>query len=182
MILVLGGFVIFGLGFALGLHYAQNLYLMEDKFVQSEQILTRYDGDISKTPTEYKFFYELKKPPKQTKGESDKDISSEQSKGKSEPSSHIEKRDLKQPVQKRDPYVSGYTIQVYSFKSQEISERMVAQLNKKGYPAYQSEIDLGSNGVYYRVRIGHFNNKSEAARILEKVIESENKEAFITRD
>jgi len=80
------------------------------------------------------------------------------------------------------PSSGGYTIQVFSFKSRDISERMVAQLKDKGYPAYQSTTDLGSNGIYYRVRIGHFKNRSDAAQELEKVLTRENKDAFITRD
>lgn len=75
----------------------------------------------------------------------------------------------------------AFTIQVYSFKSAEISDRIVAELKKKGYPAYKSTIDLSENGLFYRVRIGHFKSRTEAIDLFEKISRTENKDAFITR-
>ena len=181
-ITVLGGFVIFGLGFALGLYYAQNLYLMEDKFINSDQFFKQYNSDVSKTRDEFKFFYELKKPIQELKKEQKKETLSKERKKTSELPEPIEDETSDQKPKETDQGISGYTIQVYSFKSKDISEKVVAQLKKNGFPAYKSRIDLGNDNIYYRVRIGHFDNRNEAARILEKIIESENKEAFITRD
>lgn len=158
-IVVLGYFVIFGLGFALGLNYAQNLYLVPQKSndLQSENKKEGLSENMS-------FYYKLteKKRP-------EKNISID--------------REEKQKVTQKEGVEQdfGYTIQVYSFKSDEISDQMISELKKKGYPAYQSTIDLGKSGIFYRVRVGQFKNRSDAMELLEEICASENKEAFITR-
>jgi len=180
-IIILGFLVIFGLGFALGIHYAQNLYLNGNKSVQSSLIYGKEKEDKVKSDDKFTFYDQLKRSAK-------KDIKGIESSVTSigEPKKPETERDSIKESQKEAIDTSssrnGYTIQVYSFKSKDISERMVAELMKKGYPAYQSTIDLGKNGLYYRVRIGHYKNRSEASRVLEVVLEAENREAFITRD
>lgn len=178
-IIILGFLVIFGLGFALGIHYAQNLYLNGNKPIQSSRIYGKEKEDKVKSDDEFTFYDQLKKSAKKDiKGiESSVTSIGEPKKPRSEIDSIEES-----PKEGMDTYRNYYTIQVYSFKSKDISERMVSELIKKGYPAYQSTIDLGKNGLYYRVRIGHYKNRSEASRILEVILEAENREAFITRD
>lgn len=58
------------------------------------------------------------------------------------------------------------TIQVASLKDVEIADKMVAKLVKKGYPAYRSIGKIPGQGTWYRVRIGSYNNESEAYSIL----------------
>ncbi|MBN2374608.1 SPOR domain-containing protein [bacterium] len=73
-----------------------------------------------------------------------------------------------------------YTIQVCSCRSMEMCQKKVSELKKKGYPAYQSAIDLDEKGIFYRVRIGRFKDKSDAEDILKRISKTENGEAFIT--
>ncbi|MGA1843495.1 MAG: SPOR domain-containing protein [bacterium] len=177
-ILILGYIVVFGLGCAVGLHYAQNLYLPGRQSVGGRKIPAKPEtvgGNLT-------FFYDLKGAARERAGRKEIETPSSTARGPQEENTQAEVR-RPQVNDVHDSTASGgYTIQVFSFKSRDISERMVAQLKDKGYPAYQSTIDLGSNGIYHRVRIGHFKTRSDAAQVLEKVLTRENKEAFITRD
>jgi cell division septation protein DedD len=49
-----------------------------------------------------------------------------------------------------------YTLQVGSFSRERSAEELVARLKDKGHEAYMTEVDLGSKGVWYRVRVGRF--------------------------
>ena len=62
-----------------------------------------------------------------------------------------------------------YTIQVASLKDAESADNMVSDLKKKGYLAYKSLAKVPGKGIWYRVRIGDFNNDKEAAAILGKL-------------
>ena len=177
-IIVLGYVVIFGLGFAVGLHYAQNLYLPGKQAGRKRKISAKPEsvkGNLT-------FFYDLKETARERAGRTEIDAPASSTGGVREGKREAESDNAATTEIDNSTASDGYTIQVFSFRSREISERMVAQLRDKGYPAYQSTIDLGSNGIYYRVRIGHFKTRSDAAQVLESVITRENKEAFITRN
>ncbi|MGA1796185.1 MAG: SPOR domain-containing protein [bacterium] len=177
-IIILGYVVVFGLGCAVGLHYAQNLYMPGRQSGMKRKNPAKPEtvgGDLT-------FFYDLKGAARERAGR--KEMEPPGSTARGLPRETGEDNAQKPQVRDLDDPAGsgGYTIQVFSFKSRDISERMVAQLKDKGYPAYQSTIDLGSNGIYHRVRIGHFKTRSDAAQVLERVLTRENKEAFITRD
>jgi len=177
-ILILGYVVVFGLGFAVGLHYAQNLYLPD---MQSKRTQT-FPGKLETVDGSLTYFYNLKETSRERTTRKEMNPPSTPKDAMSETKREVKQKDSKITNLEPSPSSGGYTIQVFSFKSRDISERMVAQLKDKGYPAYQSTTYLGSNGIYYRVRIGHFKNRSDAAQILENVLTRENKDAFITRD
>ena len=59
-----------------------------------------------------------------------------------------------------------YTIQIASVKDQKSADKLVADLVKKGYPAYRSSGEVPGKGTWHRVRIGEFREKSEAEDIL----------------
>lgn len=59
-----------------------------------------------------------------------------------------------------------YTVQIASVKDQESADKLVADLVKKGYPAYRSSGEVPGKGTWHRVRIGAFREKSEAGGIL----------------
>ncbi len=61
------------------------------------------------------------------------------------------------------------TIQVASLKNLKTADEFVANLNKKGYPAYRTIIKIPNKGTWYRVRIGYFRNKAEAAGTLNRL-------------
>ena len=56
-----------------------------------------------------------------------------------------------------------FTIQVASLKDAKVADKMVATLKKKGYPAYRSIGKIPGRGIWFRVRVGAFKNKAEAA-------------------
>jgi cell division protein FtsN len=71
--------------------------------------------------------------------------------------------------EKSMPAVQGaYTIQVAAFKSAADAVTQMARLEKKGFTAYQT---LGKKGgvTWYRVRVGSFETRAEAAQYIEKL-------------
>jgi cell division septation protein DedD len=55
-----------------------------------------------------------------------------------------------------------YTVQVESFKDSEVAAARMRELQKRGFDAWVAWIDLGEMGIWYRVLVGKFNNKSVA--------------------
>jgi cell division septation protein DedD len=55
-----------------------------------------------------------------------------------------------------------FTIQIASLKDSGIADKLVERLKKGGYPAYRSIGKVPGKGIWYRVRIGYFNSRSEA--------------------
>ena len=180
-IFVIGGLVIFGLGFSLGLHYAQNLYLVKEKSLSNKPFHNKFKGSFTKASDEFSFYYGLKKSNQGGLRKNENGLDLKENKGGKDAQKTRENREINSHKNISNPYQSGYTIQVYSFKSKEISEKKISELKQRGYPAYQSEIDFGGNEILYRVRIGNFKKRDDAKKILEKLLESENREAYITR-
>ena len=61
------------------------------------------------------------------------------------------------------------TIQAASFKDPKDADKMVAKLKKKGYPAYKIIGVVPEKGVWYRVRIGYYDSRNEAAAMMKKL-------------
>jgi cell division septation protein DedD len=55
------------------------------------------------------------------------------------------------------------TIQVASLKDGAAAERIVANLKKDGYPAYLSRIVIPHKGLWFRVRVGRYKDRAQAA-------------------
>ena len=60
----------------------------------------------------------------------------------------------------KPPYV--YTVQVESFKDPDVAEARMRELQYRGFDAWVAWIDLGEMGVWYRVLVGKFKDKTEA--------------------
>lgn len=56
----------------------------------------------------------------------------------------------------------NFTIQVAAFKDLKVADSLVAKLKKKGYPAYRSMGKVPGKGIFYRIRIGSFKNRTDA--------------------
>jgi len=54
------------------------------------------------------------------------------------------------------PMKRPYTLQVGSFSRKNGAEELMGRLKDKGQEAYLTEVDLGSKGVWYRVRVGRY--------------------------
>ncbi len=83
-------------------------------------------------------------------------------------------------ISKTDITNKNLTIQVASFKDPNVADKMVAELKKKGYPAYRSLGKIPGKGIWYRVRIGYFSSKSEAGSML-KMIKKDRLNAIVVR-
>jgi DedD protein len=67
------------------------------------------------------------------------------------------------------PISGRFTVQVASVQDIKGAEKMVARLRAQGYPAYQIRSDVGGKGVWYRVRVGGFEDRRTAAGMLQKL-------------
>ena len=85
------------------------------------------------------------------------------------------KQPAKQPVAaKSEAKPSGkvYTVQVAAVKVVKDADRLVAQLKKKGYPAYRTISKVKDKGIWFRVRVGKYKSRAEASPTLEKLRKS----------
>ncbi|MCV6606185.1 MAG: SPOR domain-containing protein, partial [Porticoccaceae bacterium] len=64
----------------------------------------------------------------------------------------------------------NYLLQAGSFRAQSDAERMRAKLVMAGMPNATTTRTTGSNGVWYRVRIGPFDNRSLMNRAHDKLV------------
>lgn len=62
-----------------------------------------------------------------------------------------------------------FAVQVASVRDIKGAERMVSRLRAKGYPAYQLRSDVAGKGIWYRIRVGGFEDRNAAANILRKL-------------
>lgn len=62
-----------------------------------------------------------------------------------------------------------YTIQTASLKDPKSADKLMADLKKKGYSAYISIARVPEKDTWYRVRIGYFNSRKEAAKTLDRL-------------
>jgi cell division septation protein DedD len=95
---------------------------------------------------------------------------------KTGPAPKAKTSDLKKVTQNNPPAVarheragSKFTIQVASLKDSGIADKLVSRLKKKGYPAYRSIGKIPGKGIWYRVRVGYFKSRSEAAPTLNRL-------------
>lgn len=81
---------------------------------------------------------------------------------------------------KVDPQGS-YSLQVGSFAAAVDAGKMKQSLLDKGYPAFMVEADLGSKGVWYRVRLGPYAD-GMAAKTMQALVEKQDQiKGFISR-
>ncbi|MBF0258827.1 MAG: SPOR domain-containing protein [Desulfamplus sp.] len=77
--------------------------------------------------------------------------------------------------------VYSYTIQIASFPTEADALTHIAKLGEKGYSAYKSSGMVGEK-TWYRIRIGSFNNITEAKESLKKLESSGIKGLIIQKD
>ncbi|MCP4369014.1 MAG: SPOR domain-containing protein [Deltaproteobacteria bacterium] len=61
------------------------------------------------------------------------------------------------------------TIQTASLKDSKDADRMVAELKKKGYEAYKAMAVVPDKGIWFRVKVGYYENSAEAADTLKRL-------------
>ena len=62
-----------------------------------------------------------------------------------------------------------FTIQIAALQDAKSAEKLVAALRKKGFRAYQIRSQVAGKGVWYRVRVGAFEDRGAANKILAKL-------------
>ena len=62
-----------------------------------------------------------------------------------------------------------FTIQVSSLKDSGVADKLVSRLKKGGFPAYRSIGKIPGKGIWYRVRVGYFNSRSEAGPTIKQL-------------
>jgi cell division protein FtsN len=62
-----------------------------------------------------------------------------------------------------------YTIQAASVRDPKDADRLVQKLKKRGYPAYRVIGKVAGKGIWFRVRIGEYQGKSEALSMMNKL-------------
>ncbi|MDD2390381.1 MAG: SPOR domain-containing protein [Desulfobacterales bacterium] len=62
-----------------------------------------------------------------------------------------------------------YVIQVASMKDGSMCDALVSSLRKKGYPACRTEGNIPGKGIWFRVRIGSFKTRDEAAQTMQRL-------------
>lgn len=60
----------------------------------------------------------------------------------------------------------GYAIQVNAMRSYELAEAFVQEQKKSGQALYLGKVDLGKRGIWYRIYLGQFTGRAEAARFM----------------
>lgn len=61
------------------------------------------------------------------------------------------------------------TIQLSSLRDIEAADALVAKLKQQGYRAYRTTARIAGRGVWYRVRVGYYENKTEAEPIMKQM-------------
>jgi cell division septation protein DedD len=68
-----------------------------------------------------------------------------------------------------DNMAGNFTIQVAAVREANFADAKVAELGRKGYPAYRTTGTVSGQGTWYRVRIGSFTDRTEASRMLNRL-------------
>jgi cell division septation protein DedD len=67
------------------------------------------------------------------------------------------------------PGTKRFTIQVAAVKNTQNAEKLVLDLRRKGFDAYQISSRSNDGTTWYRVRVGAFQDRSEAQSILDRL-------------
>ena len=62
-----------------------------------------------------------------------------------------------------------FTIQLASVKDARDADRLVADLKRKGFHAYRAIGKVPGKGIWYRVRVGEYQNRASAGQALNKL-------------
>ena len=147
--------------------------------------LRRYniDPDSENNKTEMRFYETLK----ETKKEKSTDSIKSESKRTSLPKKKVSKTKKTEsskkpaPLPKTPKGEGSLTIQVAALKDSAVADKLVVKLNKKGYPAYRIIGKIPGRGIWYRVRVGFFKNKTEASSTLSKLKKDKLKPILVQR-
>jgi cell division septation protein DedD len=78
----------------------------------------------------------------------------------------------------------GFTVQVASYRDRSDAEELAQRLTRKGYQAFVAEAEIPGKGKWYRVRVGRFGTRKEAASFGESLKRKERslKSVYVAED
>ena len=101
----------------------------------------------------------------------------------------VEKPSNRQPVDRRraerqpvDRHQGRYTVQIGAYKSASAARAAVAKLKKKGYNARVYAVSGRRGGYNYKVHVGNFGTKSDAASEARKLSSVRGARPYVTKE
>jgi cell division protein FtsN len=77
---------------------------------------------------------------------------------------------------------TGYSVQVGSFRAREEAEQLRQRLTQKGYPIWVQPSIVTGQGIWYRVRVGHFPDRASADRAAQRLASQERVSIMVTEE
>jgi cell division protein FtsN len=74
-----------------------------------------------------------------------------------------------QPAARKVAEKGRFTIQVAASKDAKSAEKLVNTLRSKGFKAYQIRNEVAGKGIWYRVRVGAYQDQGAAGKVLSKL-------------
>ena len=84
--------------------------------------------------------------------------------------------------QRPAPSKGLYAIQIAAMKDGTAAERIVANLKKDGYSAYLSRIVIPGKGLWFRVRVGSYPSREQAAADMKRLTQSKKSPILVKND
>lgn len=165
------GTLIIGLSYYAGIITGKYVSKDVQKFKEKKEISTE-KGKKSEEASgiELTFYEELTKPEtSENEGKVVENLKKEKEKNEKEIG-----KSIIPPLER-----NKYTVQVASFQKRTDAVSLVNKLKKKGYPAYILSAKVGKK-TWFRVRVGEYNSKSIAVRMLKKLERKEKLKGFVT--
>jgi len=78
-----------------------------------------------------------------------------------------------------EPPSGRYTVNVGSFREQARAERLMRELDGKGYRAFVAKSTVPQKGTWYRVSVGRYSSREEAQAFAQALKEKEGMDSFV---
>ena len=155
------------------------LATLKEAVIKKELDQYKIESSTDESKTKMGFYETLKKTGDEARLKND--IISRQKESEPKKTASLQKKKMPTQETVRVPKVKSldskkasqnnnkFTIQVASLKDSKIADKLVGRLKKGGYSAYRSIGKIPGKGIWYRVRVGSFNSRSEAGPTLNRL-------------
>ena len=155
------------------------LATLKEAVIKKELDQYQIESNTDESKTKMGFYETLKKTGDEARLKND--IISRQKESEPKKTASLQKKKMPTQETVRVPKVKSldskkasqnnnkFTIQVASLKDSKIADKLVGRLKKGGYSAYRSIGKIPGKGIWYRVRVGSFNSRSEAGPTLNRL-------------
>lgn len=170
----------------------QELADLKKTVIEKELNQYQIESGTAKNKTEMEFYEKLKNNSDEDQPAADKTIQKRKPLPKKEGSGKTKTGSIKKtatvPKDKTadlskaaEENNKNYTLQVAALKDSSAADKLVANLKKRGYPAYSSIGKIPGKGIWYRVRVGYFKNRTEAGHTLNRLNKDHLKAIIVQR-